>query len=449
MKRLLRHWFTFDGSVGRRAYLLHGAALMATKYASDAAIVWAIAGVRWMPTDYLTTGSALEGSKLAHAPAALPLILGAWTVPFLWIGLTLTSRRALDARVSPWFALLFVVPLVNYGAMALLCLLPSVDEPSATRALLVYGDRRRGQLAALAAGTATGVVLTAIGVLALRSYGASLFVGTPFVMGAITAYVFNRRYPATSAETLQIVLWAIAAVGGVLVAFAVEGIVCLLMALPLAIATAWLGSILGRFIAETEASAPSHLALVVLLVPLATPAVDSRTTAFPREVRSAVEIAAAPEVVWRNVVVFPRLPEPTEALFRGGIAYPIAARIAGAGVGAMRYCEFSTGAFVEPITRWEPGTQLSFDVTQQPAPMRELSPYRIAPPHLDGYFRAVRGEFRLIALPDGRTRLEGSTWYQLEIHPAAYFAVVADYVVGRIHGRVLQHIKQVAELSSQ
>jgi hypothetical protein len=31
-------------------------------------------------------------------------------------------------------------------------------------------------------------------------------------------------------------------------------------------------------------------------------------------------------------------------------------RIEGAGVGAMRYCVFSTGTFVEQVTVWEPGS---------------------------------------------------------------------------------------------
>jgi hypothetical protein len=83
--------------------------------------------------------------------------------------------------------------------------------------------------------------------------------------------------------------------------------------------------------------------------------------------------------------------------------------LAGAGVGAVRYCNFSTGPLVEPITYWEPGTRLGFDVLRSPDPLRELSFYsNLSPPHLHGYLRSRRGEFRLIALPGGRTRLEGA-----------------------------------------
>ena len=90
----------------------------------------------------------------------------------------------------------------------------------------------------------------------------------------------------------------------------------------------------------------------------------------------------------------------------------------------------------------EPGRRLVFDVTRQPPPLREWSPYaNVVPPHLDGYFLARRGEFRLVRLTGNRTRLEGSTWYELRIEPVVYWSVFADLIVGRIHRRVLEHIR--------
>ena len=165
-----------------------------------------------------------------------------------------------------------------------------------------------------------------------------------------------------------------------------------------------------------------------------------------REVRSAVVVDAPADVVWRNVIAFPPLPEPSELVFRAGVSYPRRAEIRGAGVGAVRYCVFSTGSFVEPITRWEPNHRLSFDVASQPPPLHEWSPYAdVTPPHLDGYFRSRHGEFRLVALSGGRTRLEGSTWYEMKLYPEAYWVVFGDALIARIHTRVLRHIKAVAE----
>jgi hypothetical protein len=121
------------------------------------------------------------------------------------------------------------------------------------------------------------------------------------------------------------------------------------------------------------------------------------------------------------------------------------AEIEGSGVGAIRLCVFSTGAFVEPITAWEPGRRLSFDVIESPPPLRELSFRDVKPPHLDGYLVPRRGEFRLVELPDGWTRLEGSTWYEQRLRPEGYWVVFSDFVIGRVHRRVLEHIKAVSE----
>jgi len=165
-----------------------------------------------------------------------------------------------------------------------------------------------------------------------------------------------------------------------------------------------------------------------------------------REVVTAIEIDAPREAVWPHVLGFAELREPPRWFFRLGIAYPVSARIEGAGRGAVRRCEFSTGAFVEPITVWDPPRRLAFDVLSQPAPMQEWSPYRhLHPPHLDGTMRSHRGEFRLVALPGGRTRLEGSTWYELDLAPQAYWSIWSDFLVHRIHHRVLEHIRREVE----
>jgi hypothetical protein len=159
------------------------------------------------------------------------------------------------------------------------------------------------------------------------------------------------------------------------------------------------------------------------------------------------EVNAPPAEVWPHVVAFPDLPEPEEWFFRCGIACPLRARIEGTGVGAVRHCEFTTGDFVEPVTAWEPPSRLAFDVTSQPDPMVELSPWRhVHPPHLEEQtLKSRRGEFRLVPLENGRTRLEGRTWYTFDMHPQGYWKLWSDLSIHAIHRRVLNHIRQLAE----
>jgi hypothetical protein len=164
-----------------------------------------------------------------------------------------------------------------------------------------------------------------------------------------------------------------------------------------------------------------------------------------RAVSTEVIIAAPPEKVWPHVIAFPPLAEPDDWLFQTGVAYPQRAEIHGSGVGAVRHCVFSTGTFVEPIEVWDAPTLLRFRVTEQPEPMREWSPYHIHPAHLDHYLCSHKGEFKLEALPDGRTRLIGTTWYTNRMWPAPYWNLWSDYIIHRIHRRVLTHIRTLAE----
>jgi hypothetical protein len=218
------------------------------------------------------------------------------------------------------------------------------------------------------------------------------------------------------------------------------------MAAPLAVPFALGGAIVAYAIQRSSSRRrqTSQLLPAVLLVLPALIVAERATLPEPPvfAVRTALEIEAPPEAVWRHVVSFPELPPPTEFLFRMGIAYPMKAEIHGEGVGAERHCVFSTGSFVEPIEIWDEPRLLRFSVTSNPAPMEEWTPYEeVHPPHLEGFLVSNGGQFHLERLPGGRTRLEGTTWYRHSLYPAAYWRVWSDWIIHKIHLRVLGHIK--------
>src|SRR5437867_10589663 len=423
---------------------------MLVKYGVDATLVWVFVHRLWTPLTYANPEWLLREALLRGAPVWLAPALVIWTLPFLWIGVSMTLRRALDAGGSPWLCLLFFLPVVNYGLMLLLSLLPSrADRGVAVAPPMAVDLRLRAGLQGVAAALAITIPTVLIGVYLRRMYSAGLFLGTPFTIGYISAYVFNARAAQSERHTLQVALLAVALAGGAMLVFALEGAACTGRAFPIAALRALPGAIIGRVVALRGAAGgpPARAGLAALVAPLVVLA-SPRQTPPSHEVVTAVEIDAPPAVVWRHVVTFPDLPAPDEWIFRLGVAAPLRARIEGAGVGATRYCDFTTGSFVEPITVWEENRRLGFDITAQAPPMREWSPNReedVNPPHLAGYFRATHGEFRLVALPGNRTRLEGRTRYVVDMFPQTYWTLPAGGLVAMIHARVLRHIKAVAE----
>lgn len=80
-------------------------------------------------------------------------------------------------------------------------------------------------------------------------------------------------------------------------------------------------------------------------------------------VQTSIVVNAPPERVWKHVAAFPDIPGPTEWVFRMGFAYPQRTRIVGAGIGAARYCDLSTGPIVERVVAWNEPRMLRFVVT--------------------------------------------------------------------------------------
>jgi hypothetical protein len=284
----------------------------------------------------------------------------------------------------------------------------------------------------------------------LQNYGWGLFVGGPFCLGLASVALFGLARPQRFGPCMLVCFLATTLAGAGVLVFALEGAVCLVMAAPIGYFLAFLGGLVGFFI-QSRPWAPEVNPFVVLLLAASLPCLTAAEAADPgdpevMEVSSVVEVDAPPEAVWRAVVSFPELPPPDDDwVFRAGVACPVRAEIAGRGVGAERRCVFTTGTFVEPIDAWDEPRRLAFSVADQPEPMREWSPYTIHPPHLHGYLVSRRGEFRLTPLAGGRTRLEGVTWYTNRMWPAIYWRLWSDAIIHRIHLRVLNHVKRLAE----
>src|SRR5262245_43584500 len=103
--------FGLSAPVDRKLYAITGFSLMLAKYGLDTLAVYLSTGSVWSPLEYLspllmTRQQALES---AGAPATVLYAMVAWTLPFLWIGISMSVRRAADAGLSGWLGLLFFV----------------------------------------------------------------------------------------------------------------------------------------------------------------------------------------------------------------------------------------------------------------------------------------------------------------------------------------------------
>src|SRR5207244_13338014 len=127
----------------------------------------------------------------------------------LWIGVSMTMRRAVDAGASPGIALFFFLPGVNLVLMLLLCLPPTRHYPAGTAppARLIAGkERMQSAMLGVAASLAITVISVVVAIYLRRRYSAGLFLGVPSTIGHISSYLYNYRVHRPAREPAGLAL---------------------------------------------------------------------------------------------------------------------------------------------------------------------------------------------------------------------------------------------------
>jgi len=452
--KIWRLLFDPRGIISRSSFTLTAVALVVIKIAGDFALARLLFHRTWNLREYLFSHLAFLFDNSPNAwkfDAALLL----WAAPFAWMGICLLAKRLRSARAPIPLVILFFVPIAKFFLFAVLCALPDRAHDD-TRPELAAPIRKWAPESSLASAglavfcsTAVGVAFSVLAAEQMRAYSSWLFLGLPFLMGFLAAWIHGLARPRKLRQSFITAYLSLAITGAILLSIAVEGIVCLAMAAPIAVVEATAGAWIAHSLHQTSwknGSGSSSTIIACVTLPLLI-TIEFQTSVYPTEfaVTSELAINAPPEIVWKHVIAFDELPPPHEWIFRLGVAYPQRAEIDGRGAGVLRHCVFSTGEFLEPITVWDEANRLAFDVIAQPDPLTELSPYRnLRPPHLHGYFDSHRGEFRLHRTARG-TLLCGTTWYSNRMEPQAYWKLWSDVLIHKIHMRVLEEIKREAE----
>ena len=89
--------------------------------------------------------------RLLAFPSALNIALLVWALPFIWAGVSLSVRRAIDAGIFPGVVVTFFLPFLNYLLMIALALAPSRTREPRLRHRRCRSRNRAAALAIAAA----------------------------------------------------------------------------------------------------------------------------------------------------------------------------------------------------------------------------------------------------------------------------------------------------------
>ena len=263
----------------------------------------------------------------------------------------------------------------------------------------------------------------------------SEFVIVPLLMGIITAWYWNELELTGKKLTLYSILNGILAIA---LSYLIlkEGAICLVIVSPLIFGFIISGVFIGRamFKAKNKTLNTSVVGLLLLIF-----IGDSLSDHdHQNKVTDKILIHARPEQIWPHVIAFdPITKKENYWFFKIGLPSPMAATVSAAELGANRKCIFSNGyIFDEQIVEFDTNKKLTFDIIDQPKD-----------PEIMGHIDILRGQFILQDNGDGTSTLIGNSWYKLHVFPTWYYDFWAESITRNVHIRVMEHIKELAEVS--
>ncbi|WP_108929717.1 hypothetical protein [Leptospira johnsonii] len=442
--------------IDRKKFFISGVILFFIKYGIDRSLSYFVFNREWWAIDYIKNPTALFTLDPSSEDFAFYITLIAFSLPFLYLGTVLCLKRLRSVGLSPFWVFLFFVPVLNFLMFFLLSLLPEdLYRPSQSLGNgssdgFIPKSKLIVSIWSILITASITLLFSLFSTDILKTYGASLFIGGPFIIGFTSVALYSRTEFVSFKQALLVSASSISLAGFLTFIVAMEGVICLIMAAPLAYFLGFLGGGIAYLLQAKSKLISSVLPFLFLILP----SIAYLEATLDKEsdwymVETSLKISASKEKVWKGLFEFSDIPEPKELIFNAGVSYPVRARVEGKGIGAIRYCEFNNGVFVEAITKWEENSSLAFDVVRQPDAMKELSPYKnIRPTHLSGYFASKKGSFQLVSLGKNETLLIGRTWFQNKFGPTTYWNVWIHWILHKIHYRVLDHIRNSVEAPS-
>lgn len=308
---------------------------------------------------------------------------------------------------------------------------------------------------AVFAGVAYGLVLRAAfewralsGALEIVSY--SFLVVMPFALGSITTLFIWRGGVASFSELAATAAVAMTFFMLAMFALFIEGMVCMILVVPVFLVAAMVGAlftgvVLG-FTTRGSASVGALALLPLLLAPIERQAVISPEFGT---VRTTIEIAAEPDVVWSNITSVKdiRSNELGSSFMHAiGLPRPLSAQMDGAGVGASRVSTWEKGVrFKETMVEWAPPHVMTydFDIPKGSIPREALDRHV----ELGGdYFTVVRGGYEIRPSAAGHSTVVLWTTFHNRSHLVLYGNLWARFVLDDFHGSILGLVKRRSEI---
>lgn len=262
-------------------------------------------------------------------------------------------------------------------------------------------------------------------------YGVAFFCILPGCIGLFTGFI-----PKKKLAILALIL-ALVCVFLILWSGALEGLVCLLMALPLVAVCAVIGYLVGLVIRhysrkkdELKLSLLPCLILVVSFIINHLWAGDGPESA----VTTSMIVNASAANVYDHIKHVDTVTAPSHFFHQLGLPYPYKCIMTAEAVGGKRICEFDAGVITETIIELEKNKLLRMEVTDYNLPGKV-------------WFSFKEDLYNVEEIAEG-TRISRTTTYHSRLRPRLYWQGIERLTIGAQQELVFENLKNEVANSS-
>lgn len=274
--------------------------------------------------------------------------------------------------------------------------------------------------------------------------GYTLMVVLPAALSAFVAWVGSMRRDWRRSTFFLVPVWIAIGITVVGAAFLREGVICIVMILPLWMLFGVIG-VWPVYLYRRSHSRPDKdvfRANALLLLPFLALAVDHYVEPPQSSyvVTREITVAAPPATAWQQLLAIPAI-APGEGRWNISqdilrLPRPAGASLTRRGVGAVRDARWQDGIrFQEIITRWRPGEAIEWRFA-----FPDPSIHRRTDRHINPNSRQLRveaGGYRLIPLAGGGTKIRLWTRYHVATPVNGYTAMWGEVILGDIQDNIL------------
>jgi hypothetical protein len=276
--------------------------------------------------------------------------------------------------------------------------------------------------------------------------------GVPFCIGFIAVWYGPYRQ-SNKVRDIFIPAW-LAALSCLAVALVLvlEGLICVIIWLPMVIILSGLGGLFAALILKivTTRRDRNRCVVFVVLLPFCIAPLE-KLRPYSSEIKTVptqIEIHASPETVWtqiRSVSLIQESEQSPSFSHWLGFPRPLEAKLVGEGNGAVRYATFERGVvFVETINEWEQPKKLSFSIKADTA---HIPPTTFDEHVIIGgkYFDVLNGCYEIQDVGNGSVILKLTSQQRLSTRFNFYSHFWTEFLMADLQNYILRIIKARCE----